>query len=44
MQAGLPIKQHYIAILEVPLNHIANLKVPISVTLQEPQVQSVTVL
>lgn len=44
VQAGLPIEQHHIAVLKVPLDHIANFKMPVSVTLQEPQVQAVTIL
>ena len=44
MQTGLPVEQHYIAILQVPLYHIANLKMPIGVALQEPQVQPVAIL
>ena len=44
MQAGLPVEQHHIAILQVPLDHIANLEVPIGVALQKPQVQAMAIL
>lgn len=44
MQAGLPVEQHHVAVLQVALHHVADLQVAVRVALQEPQVQPVPVL